>query len=47
MDWQVVDIYYLVFLGFAIHMTWIFGKREGISKTLDFMRERGDIDFED
>ena len=46
MDWQI-DIYYLIFLGFAISTTWIVAKRQGISQTLDFLRERGDIDFDD
>jgi len=44
--WQL-DIYYLVFLGFCVHMAWDIGKRHGISKTLDFLREKGEIDFED
>jgi hypothetical protein len=46
MDWQI-DLYYIVFLGFCIHFAWIFGTRNGISKTLDVLRERGDIDFDD
>jgi len=44
---EQIDIYYLAFLGFAMHMTWIVAKREGVSQTLDFLRERGDIDFDD
>jgi hypothetical protein len=46
MDWQI-DIYYLVFLGFCITTTWIVAKREGISQTLDFLKERGEIDFDE
>jgi len=46
MDWQV-DIYYIAFLAFCVHMTWIVAKREGISQTLDFLKKRGDIDFDD
>jgi hypothetical protein len=46
MNWEI-DIYYLVFLGFAVHMAWLIGKREGISRTLDFLELKGKIDFED
>jgi hypothetical protein len=44
---EEIDIYYLAFLGFAIHMTWIVAKRHGVSQTLDFLREKGEIDFDD
>jgi len=44
---EYIDIYYLVFLGFCVHMTWIIAKRQGISQTLDFLKRNGDIDFED
>ena len=44
---EQIDIYYLAFLGFAIHMTWIVAKRHGMSQTLDFLREKGEIDFDD
>ena len=46
MNWEI-GIYYLVFLGFAVHMAWLIGKREGISRTLDFLELKGEIDFED
>jgi hypothetical protein len=46
MDWQI-DIYYLVFLGFCVTTTWILGKREGVSQTLDFLKEKGEIDFDE
>jgi len=46
MDWQI-DIFYLIFLGASINLTWMLAKRRGVSETLDFLRERGDIDFED
>ena len=44
---EQTDIYYLAFLAFAIHMTWIVAKRHGISQTLDVLREQGEIDFDD
>jgi hypothetical protein len=44
---EEIDIYYLAFLGFAIHMTWVVAKRHGISQTLDYLREKGEIDFDD
>ena len=46
MDWQI-DLIYVFFLGASINLTWILAKRQGVSQTLDFLRERGDIDFED
>jgi hypothetical protein len=47
MEINSTDIYYFVFLGFCIHMTWMIAKREGISQTLDYLREKGEIDFDD
>ena len=44
---SVIDIYYLVFLGFAIHIAWLLGKKEGISRTLDYLRASKEIDFDD
>jgi len=46
MDWQI-DIYYLIFLGFCIHFTWIFGKRHGISKTIDHLTEEGLLELDE
>ena len=40
MDWQI-DIYYVIFLGFCVHFAWILGKRQGISRTIDHLTERG------
>ena len=47
MEITQTDILYFIFLGFCIHMTWILAKREGISQTLDYLREQGEIDFDD
>ena len=44
---SVIDIYYLVFLGFAIHIAWLLGKKEGISRTLNYLRASKEIDFDD
>ena len=46
MDWQV-DIYYLFFLAFCIHMSWTLGKKRGISSTLDYLKADGQIDFDE
>ncbi len=46
MDWKI-DIAYLFILGFSIHMTWILGKKQGISKTLDYLKADGQIDFDE
>lgn len=46
MNWEI-GIYYLAFLGFAIHMAWLLGKKEGISATLDFLKVNKEIDFDD
>ena len=42
-----IDVYYFILLGFAVHMAWLLGKREGISRTIDFLERKGKIDFED
>lgn len=46
MDWQI-DVYYIFFLAFCIHMTWMLGKKHGISKTLDYLKADGQIDFDE
>jgi len=46
MDWKI-DLYYLVFLGFAMHMTWILGKRHGISKTIDHLQAKGLLELDE
>jgi len=42
-----IDVYYLIFLGFAVHMAWLLGKREGISRTIDFLELKGKIDLDE
>ena len=42
-----LEIYYLLLLAFSVHMTWILGKRYGISITLDWFEDRDDIDFDE
>jgi hypothetical protein len=46
MDWQI-DMYYLIFLGFTVHMTWILGKRHGISKTIDHLQAKGLLELDE
>ncbi len=41
------DIYYLLFLGFAIHMTWTIAKRHGISKTIDHLTKEGLLELDE
>ena len=42
-----IDIAYLILLAVATGCSYWSGKKEGISVTLDFMRDNGHIDFED
>lgn len=41
------DIAFLIFLVIATGFSWYAGKKEGISVTLDYMKEQGHIDFKD
>jgi hypothetical protein len=41
-----IDIAYLIVLA-SVHLAYMWGKKEGISSTLDYMKEQGKIDFED
>ena len=42
-----IDYAYIVWLGIAVWGAYKIGKREGISATLDYMKENKHIDFED
>jgi|TARA_R110000823_G_C15847045_1_gene491767 hypothetical protein len=42
-----IDIAYLIVLVASVHLAYMWGKKEGISSTLDYMKEQGKIDFED
>jgi|TARA_R100001460_G_scaffold3302_2_gene10065 hypothetical protein len=42
-----IDTAYLIILVIGVWAAYSFGKREGISSTLDYMKEMGKIDFED
>ena len=42
-----IDVYYFILLGFAVHMAWLLGKREGISRTIDFLELKGKIDLDE
>jgi hypothetical protein len=46
MDWQV-DLAYIVILAGAVHITYHATKQYWISKTLDYLKEDGQIDFDD
>ena len=42
-----MDLAYLAWLGISCYGAWYLGKREGISVTLDYLKETKQIDFED
>ena len=42
-----IDIAYLIILVTSVYLAYILGKKEGISSTLDYMKEQGKIDFDD
>tara|TARA_Y100001937_G_C6999186_1_gene275632 strand:- start:55 stop:192 length:138 start_codon:yes stop_codon:yes gene_type:complete len=44
---EQIDFAYFIFLAIAVTGSWFAGKREGISVTLDYMRDEGHIDFKD
>jgi hypothetical protein len=46
MDWQVEAVYLFLLL-FGVHMSWLLGKRRGISSTLDYLKADGQIDFDE
>lgn len=46
MDWQI-DIAYLVVLAASVHMTYLITKQHWIGKTLDYLKDNGEIDFDD
>ena len=42
-----IDFAYLIILSVAVCCSYLAGKKEGIGITLDYMRDKGHIDFED
>ena len=42
-----VDLVYLLILGFSIHMSYLAGKRIGMSDTIDYFEAKGYIDLDD
>lgn len=42
-----IDIAYLIILVTSVYLAYVWGKKEGISSTLDYMKEQGKIDFDD
>ena len=42
-----IDIAYFILLAVAVTCSYWTGKKDGISVTLDFMRDNGHIDFDD
>ena len=41
------EFLYFIFLLASIHMTWILGKRQGISDTFDYLEQKGDIELDE
>ena len=42
-----MDLIYLLILGFSVHMSYLVGKRNGISNTIDYFEAKGYIDLDD
>ena len=42
-QWNII---YIVFLLFAVNMTWIIAKRYGISSTIDYLEEKGLLELD-
>ena len=42
-QWNII---YILFLMFAVNMTWIVAKRQGISMTIDYLEEKGMIELD-
>jgi len=47
MEITQTDILYFLVLAASIHLTWGLAKRQGIADTLDYLRDKGEIDFDD
>lgn len=46
MDWQMTA--WIIFAGLSCgHIMYGYGRRTGIENTLDYLRQRGEIDFDD
>ena len=43
-QWNII---YITFLIFAVNMTWILAKRQGISDTIDYLKEKGMIELDE
>ena len=43
-QWNII---YIVFLLFAVNMTWIIAKRYGISSTIDYLEKEGMIELDE
>ena len=42
-----IDLIYFLLLGFCVHMSWMLGRRAGISDTLDHLEREGLIELDD
>ena len=42
-----MDLIYLLILGFSVHMSYLVGKRIGMSDTIDYFEAKGYIDLDD
>ena len=44
---ESIDLAYIVILLGSVYAAWNLGKREGISITLDYCKQQGQIDFDE
>jgi hypothetical protein len=44
---ESIDLAYIVILLGSVYAAWHLGKREGISITLDYCKQQGQIDFDE
>ena len=42
-----MDLIYLLILGFSVHMSYLIGKRIGMSNAIDYFEAKGYIDLDD
>ena len=43
-QWTII---YIPFLLFSVNMTWILAKRQGISDTIDYLKEKGLLELDE
>jgi hypothetical protein len=46
MDWQA-EFWFVFFICMAVHLSYGMGKRHGVAMTLDYLKQDGQIDFDE